>query len=160
MSAWMERVETAYAGLQPREQLFVRVAAILLGVLLVVGLPLRLHSIAKAATTRVATKQADLAYLQSVLPLLASAPAVQDSVPLVSVVDASTRDVGLASELRGTEPSGNDALRVRFEGASFAQLTNWFVQLSQNYGVGIEQATLERTDTPGRINASIVIVRH
>ncbi len=160
MSAWMERVERAYAGLQPREQLLVRVGAILLGVLLVIGLPVRLHTVAQAATARVAAKQADLAYLQSVLPLLASAPAVQDGVPLVSVVDASTRDVGLAAELRGTEPSGNDALRVRFEGASFAQLTNWFVQLSQNYGVSIDQATLERTDTPGRINASIMIARH
>ena len=71
----------------------------------------------------------------------------------------TTRDAGLAGELRGTEPSGSDSLRVRFEGASFAQLTTWFVQLSQNYGVTVQQATLEHTDSPGRVNASIVLVR-
>jgi hypothetical protein len=159
MNALFERLEAAYADLQPREQLFVRVGAILVALLLIVVLPWQLHGRAQKAHARVAAKQADLAYLESVAPVLAAAPATQDGVPLVSVVDATTRDAGLAGELRGTEPSGSDSLRVRFEGASFAQLTTWFVQLSQNYGVTVQQATLEHTDAPGRVNASIVLVR-
>jgi general secretion pathway protein M len=160
MSALIQRLETAYGDLQPREQRFVQVGAVLVAVLLVAVLPWQLHQRAQKAQARVAAKQADLAYLQSVAPVLGAAPAIQDGVPLVSVVDATTRDAGLAGELRGTEPAGNDSLRVRFEGASFAQLTTWFVQLSRNYGVAVQQATLEHTDTPGRVNASLVLVRH
>lgn len=159
MSALLQRLEAAYADLQPREQVFVRVGGIIVALLLLIALPWQLHVRAQKAQARVASKQADLAYLQSVAPILAAAPATQEGVPLVSVVDATTRDAGLAGELRGTEPSGTDSLRVRFEGASFAQLTTWFAQLSQNYGVTVQQATIEHTDAPGRVNASVVLVR-
>jgi general secretion pathway protein M len=155
----LDRLQTAYAALQPREQLFVRVGAAALAVLLCIGLPLRLHRAAQSAVAHVDSQRADLAYLQSVIPVLASAPQAQEGVPLVNVVDATTREAGLAAALRGTEPSGNDALRVRFDGASFDQLANWFVHLSRDYGVSVQQATLERTDAPGRVNASVVLVR-
>lgn len=159
MSALIDRLQTAYADLQPREQVFVRVGAIALALLVCVGLPMRLHGLAQKAVARVAAKRADLAYVQSVIPVLASAPQVQDGVPLVNVVDATTREAGLAAALKGTEPSGNDSLRVRFDGASFEQLANWFVHLSRDYGVSVQQATLERTDAPGRVNASVVLMR-
>ena len=113
MNELLSQIEAKYSALSAREQVFVRVGAVIVAALLVVGLPLQLHSRAQKASQRVITKTADLAYLNSVPPLLGSAPAPQDGVPLVSVVDTTTRDAGLAGELRGTEPAGNDALRAR-----------------------------------------------
>jgi type II secretory pathway component PulM len=159
MSGQFDRLQSAYAGLQPREQLFVRVGGVLLAVLVCVGLPIRLHGLAQKAAARVTAKQADLAYLQSVTPTLSAAPPPQDTVPLVNVVDATTREGGLSGNLKGTEPSGNESLRVRFEGASFEQLTNWFIRIGRDYGVSVQSATIDRADGPGLVNASIVLLR-
>jgi type II secretory pathway component PulM len=159
MNELLQRIETMYSGLSSREQVFVRVGALIAALLLLIGLPVQLHSKAQKASQRVLTKTADLAYVNSVIPILGSAPAPQDGVPLVSVVDTTTRDAGLSAELRGTEPAGSDALRARFEGASFEQLTNWIVHLGQDFGVSVQQATFEHTDSPGRVNASVVLVR-
>lgn len=159
MNALHERLSAAYATLQPREQRFVQAGVALVAAMLCVGLPLRLHSMAQKAAARVVAKQADLAYLQSVIPVLAATPPSQDAVPLVNVVDATTREGGLADSLKGTEPSGSDALRVRFDGASFEQLANWFIRLGRDYGVTVQSTTIDRTDAPGRVNASVVLVR-
>jgi type II secretory pathway component PulM len=159
VNAFLAQWQATYAALQPREQRFVALGALAVLILLLVGVPLRLHGAATQARLRVERQRADLAYVQSVLPALAAAPATQEGLPLVNVVDATTRDGGLTGELRGTEPAGNDALRVRFEGASFEALAQWFVRLGRDYGVGVQSATLEHTDTPGRVNASVVLVR-
>jgi general secretion pathway protein M len=75
------------------------------------------------------------------------------------VVDRTTRDAGLAVNLKGTEPSGISGVRVRFEGASFEQLVTWLLRIQQEYGLAIQAATLEKTDAPGRVNASLTFVR-
>lgn len=155
-----ERLEAWYAALNPREQLIVRVGAIAAGLLIVLGTVLRLHGAVAATEKRVAAKQADLAYIQGVLPELRSAPAPADtSQSLVTVVDRTTRDAGLAMNLKGTEPSGIGGVRVRFEGASFAQLVTWLLRVQQEYGLSIQAATLERTDAPGRVNANLTFAR-
>ena len=97
-AAARERLETWYAGLNPREQLIVRVGAIAGAVLLVVGLVLRLHGVLQSAEKRLAGKRADAAYIQSVLPELRAAPLpASGGQSLVTVVDRTTRDAGLGS---------------------------------------------------------------
>jgi len=155
-----ERLEAWYSGLAPREQLMVRIGAIAAAVLLVAGLVLRLHGAVQATEKRLATKRADIAYIQSVLPELRAAPLpAGGGQSLVAVVDRTTRDAGLAMNLKGTEPSGISGVRVRFEGASFAQLVTWLLRIQQEYGLSIQAATLEKTDSPGRVNANLTFVR-
>jgi general secretion pathway protein M len=155
-----ERLEAWYATLNPREQLIVRVGAIAGAALLVVGLVLRLHGVVQGAEKRIAGKRADAAYIQSVLPELRGAPLpAAGGQSLVTVVDRTTRDAGLAMNLKGTEPSGISGVRVRFEGASFEQLVTWLLRIQQEYGLSIQAATLEKTDSPGRVNASLTFVR-
>jgi len=155
-----ERFDTWYAGLNPREQLIVRVGGIAAALLLVVGLVLRLHGVVHAAEKRLAIKRADAAYIQSVLPELRAAPLpATGGQSLVTVVDRTTRDAGLAANLKGTEPSGIGGVRVRFEGAPFEALVTWLLRIQQEYGLSIQLATLEKTDTPGRVNASLTFVR-
>jgi len=155
-----ERFEAWYASLNPREQLIVRVGAVAGAALLVVGLVLRLHGVVQTAEKRLASKRADAAYIQSVLPELRTAPLpAGGGQSLVTVVDRTTRDAGLAMNLKGTEPSGISGVRVRFEGASFEQLVTWLLRVQQEYGLTIQAATLEKTESPGRVNASLTFVR-
>lgn len=155
-----ERLESWYASLNAREQLIVRVGVIAGAALLVVGLVLRLHGVVQATEKRLAGKRADAAYIQSVLPELRAAPLpAAGGQSLVTVVDRTTRDAGLALNLKGTEPSGISGVRVRFEGASFEQLVTWLLRVQQEYGLIVQAATLEKTDNPGRVNASLTFVR-
>lgn len=155
-----ERFETWYAELNPREQLMVRVGAIAGAVLLVVGLVLQLHGVVQTAEKRLGAKRAAVAYIQSVLPELRAAPApAGGGQSLVTVIDRTTRDAGLGVSLKGTEPSGASGVRVRLESASFAQLLLWMMRVQQEYGLSIQAATLEKTETPGRVNANLTFVR-
>jgi general secretion pathway protein M len=155
-----DELEAWYDALNPREQLLVRYGALAAIVLIVVGVVLQLHGAVRATEKRVATKRADAAYIQSVLPELRSRPLpAGGGQSLVMVVDRTTRDAGLAVNLKGTEPSGISGVRVRFEGASFEQLVTWLLRIQQEYGLAIQAATLEKTDAPGRVNASLTFVR-
>ena len=50
-------------------------------------------------------------------------------------------------------------MRVRFEGASFDSLANWVLRVQREYGLSVQAATLERTEAPGRVNASLTFTR-
>ena len=155
-----EQLEAWYDALNPREQTIVRYGALAAIVLIVAGVVLQLHGAVRGAEKRLAAKRADAAYIQSVLPELRSRPLpAGGGQSLVMVVDRTTRDAGLAINLKGTEPSGISGVRVRFEGASFEQLVTWLLRIQQEYGLAIQAATLEKTDAPGRVNASLTFVR-
>jgi general secretion pathway protein M len=149
-----------YGALQPREQTLVRWGSIAVVVLLVAGSVLRLHGAIAGAEKRVATKRADIAYITSVLGELRAAPLpAGGGQSLVSVIDRTTRDGGLGMNLRGTEPAGINGVRVRFDGASFDSLANWVLRVQREYGLAVQAATLEHTDAPGRVNASLTFTR-
>ncbi len=159
-SSPIDRLRAWYAGLEPREQKTVAWGAVAAAALVVVVGTLQLHAAVARAEKRVGQKRADAAYIQSVLPELRAAPVPQGGdQSLVIVVDRTTRDAGLAMHLRGTEPAGMNALRVRFEGASFDATVVWLVRLQREYGVRVPAATIERTATPGVVNASVTLAR-
>jgi len=149
------RIEAWYAGLSPRDQRVVRIGGIVATALVVVVAVLQLHTAVNRVEKRVATKRADVAFISSVLPELRAAPLPQGTgQSLVTVIDRTTRDAGLGANLRGTEPSGPSGVRVRLEGAAFDTLVTWLLKVEREYGLAVQAATLEKTDSPGRVNAS------
>lgn len=159
-SSPIDRLRSWYAGLEAREQRTVAWGAIGGGLLVIVVGVLQLHAAVGRVEKRVAQKRADAAYIQGVLPELRAAPVPQGGdQSLVIVVDRTTRDAGLAMHLRGTEPAGMNALRVRFEGASFDSTVVWLVRLQREYGVHVTAAALERTAAPGVVNATVTLQR-
>src|SRR2546430_10736923 len=48
---------------------------------------------------------------------------------------------------------------VRLAKAPFDSLVGWLARLAQQNGVSVESATIEKTDTPGLVNAAIVRIR-
>jgi len=157
--AMLREVEEWYAGLAPREQLMVRVGSIAGGLLIVLAIVLQLHGALGRLEKRVATKRADVAYITSVLPELRAAPPQQSGgQSLVTVIDRTTRDAGLGTNLRGADPSGAGGVRVRLEGAAFDVLVPWLLRIQREYALRVQSATLEKGDAPGRVNANLTLV--
>jgi general secretion pathway protein M len=156
----VDRLRAWYSGLEPREQKTVAWGSIAALALIVVVGTLQLHAAVARVGKRVDQKRSDVAYIQAVLPELRAAPVPQGGdQSLVIVVDRTTRDAGLAMHLRGTEPAGMNALRARFEGAPFDATVVWLVRLQREYGVRVQAAALERTATPGVVNATVTLQR-
>jgi type II secretory pathway component PulM len=153
-------VTAKYEALAPRERTFVLVGCIAAAVLIVGGGLIKLHSAAIAVDKRVAAKRETLSWMQSVAPRIQAmpAPAAGDE-SLALLVDRTARESGLGAALTGAEPSGDTALRVRVEGASFDVLVAWLARIQQEHGLTVESADMIATATTGAVNASIVLQR-
>jgi general secretion pathway protein M len=154
MRAW-------YANLSAREQLIVRIGAVVVVVLVLLGVILPLNRNIAQARQRVAAKQADLAFIQSVTPQLASAgPASGDpagGASLVVLIDSSARESGLGKSLSSSQPTGDGGLRIRLDRATFDGMVAWLARLSQQHGVRVESAEIESAGEPGLVNAGLVL---
>jgi general secretion pathway protein M len=154
MRAW-------YANLAERERRMVLLGGIIGGVLLILAIVLPLNRNIAQARQRVTNKQADLAFIQSVAPqLAASGPGVAGvggGESLVVLIDSSARESGLGKSLTSSQPTGERALRVRFDRVAFDGLVAWLARLSQNHGVSVESAEIEFAGEAGLVNAGLVL---
>ena len=158
----MNKLLAWYAGLQPREQRVVAVGGMAVAVLfLVLGILMPLQSAVSGAVRRNETKRQDLAWMQVNAPEIRAAggqlPADTGEAPVV-LVDRVAREAGLASALRGTQPSGT-GVRVQLEAAPFDTLVSWLATLDERHGLAIETITVDRTAQPGMVNASITFTQ-
>jgi general secretion pathway protein M len=158
----MNKLLAWYAGLQRREQRVVAVGGIAVAVLfLVLGILMPLQSAVSSAVRRNETKRQDLAWMQVNAPEIRAAggqlPADTGEAPVV-LVDRVAREAGLASALRGTQPSGT-GVRVQLEAAPFDTLVGWLATLDERDGLAIETITVDRTAQPGMVNASITFTQ-
>ena len=102
----VELVRACYGTLSARDQRIAYIGAIVLGVTLLLGVVLRLNTAHAHLQAHVAQTRADIAYIEANLVELRSAPQPQASgTALVTIIDRSTRDGGIAGNLRGTEPT-------------------------------------------------------
>ena len=147
-----------YSGREPNEQRLLRIAAIVVPVLVVLALLSGLHGAVTRLDKRVAGKRGDLAYLQSVAPLLANAPhPAPGGQSLVALVDTGSKEAGLT--VSGTDPVGPNQLRIRLENAPFDTLVGWLVRLQQSQGVAVQNASIERSGAPGQVNATLTLAK-
>ena len=159
MNALWERLNAWLATLAERERRLVTWGGIAAALLLFLGLvAIPLYSTASHAEQRVQRKRSDLAWMQSVArELHAAGPAQASSQSLVLIVDQTARTAGLAAALRDTQPSGTGGIRVRLESAPFDVVVGWLADLSQQQGLVIESATVDRTSATGIVNASLIM---
>ena len=151
MRAW-------YENLAEREKRFVLIGGIGAAVLLLLGLVLPLNRNITQARHRVTVKQADLAYIQSVTPELASAgPTGGSGESLVVLIDSSARESGLGKSLSNSQPTGDGALRVRLEKVAFDGMVAWLARLAQQHGVRVQSAEIETAGEAGLVNAGLVL---
>lgn len=149
-----------YDNLAERERRFVLVGGIGAAIVILLGIILPLNSNITQARQRVANKQADLAYIQSVTPmLLASGPAsgAVAGGSLVVIIDSSARESGLGKSLSSSQPTGDGGLRIRLDHVAFDGLLAWLSRLSQQHGVRVETAEIESAGEAGFVNAGLVL---
>ena len=155
----MNKLMAWYAGLQQREQRVVAVGTVVLGLIIVIGgILLPLQSVLSRTLKGNETRREDLAWMRVNAPeIRASGADLQldtGEAPVV-LVNRVGREVGLASSLRGTQPNTSGGVRVQLEAASFDTLVAWLDTLDRRYGLAIESITVDRTPSPGLVNASI-----
>lgn len=162
----MQKFKLWYHSLKPRERLIV-VGGGTLAVLVAIytlGLAPFYRSLDTTAE-RVARKQGDLAWLQSVTPEIqvlganAPPPVAASGESLVVLIDRAARECGLGESLTGQTPNGDSGIRVRLEGAAFDVLVMCLGNLERVHAVHIETAQFDRTAKPGLVNASLVFNR-
>lgn len=149
-----------YDNLAERERRFVLFGGIAAIVMILLGIILPLNHNISQARQHVATKQADLAYIQSVTPmLLASGPAsgAVAAGSLVVLIDSSARESGLGKSLSSSQPTGDGGLRIRLDHVAFDGLLAWLARLSQQHGVRVESAEIETAGETGFVNAGLVL---
>jgi general secretion pathway protein M len=155
----MNRLQTWYAGLQPREQRMVSIGAVALAIIIVVaGILMPLQSKVSRLLQDNDTKRQDLAWMRvnadEVRAAAASIPANTGEAPVV-LVDRVGRESGLATALRGTQPNGTGGVRVQLEAAPFDTMIGWLATLDRRYGFSIDSITVDRAPTAGMVNANI-----
>lgn len=155
----MESLRQWYSGLAPRERRFVSIGACAALVIVFLMGVLPLARSAAALEQRVATKRADLAWMRSVAPALASAGPVSGTADsqesLVVTVDRTAREANLGEALTRSEPAGSGGQRIQLEKARFDVLVAWLARLRQQHGIRVVAATIERADEPGLVSATL-----
>jgi general secretion pathway protein M len=149
----------SFAARPERERRLVLGGLALAAVILIFGVVIPLDRSVAHAHDRLAGKRADLTWMQSVAPELATAaaPPAATGESLLVIIDRSARESGLAGALASSEPAGPGSLSVRLAKAPFDTLVGWLGRLAQQNGVSVESATIEKTDTPGLVSAAIVL---
>jgi general secretion pathway protein M len=160
----MEQIKAWYRALQPRERLLVVSAGAVIAFLLVIALLFGpLASSLRTQQERVANKQQDLVWMRSVSNSVRTMAAAQTSgisgESLVVLINRTAQQAGITGALTNQAPQGDNGIRIRLEGASFDAMVAWLGVLDQQYGVRVDNASMDRGDKIGVVNASLMLAR-
>lgn len=156
-----------FAGLEPREQVFVSIGAVVVALTILWGLiwtPLNnSHNELRAAVTNWDRSLRELQPLKAVVQSgggVNTAPITSAQQTPVVVVDQTLRARGLNSALKRRQPTPN-GIRVEFENVAFDDLVLWLGDLSNRYAMNVQAGSLSVASRagPGRINASLTLER-
>ncbi len=86
-----------------------------------------------------------------------ASPAADRSQSILVTVDRAARRLQLKPALKRLEPEGEHKVRLWFENAAFAQLTQLFAQLQQKNGIHVQSISLNRSEQSGYVDAKIVL---
>ena len=160
----MRSLDDFWAERNPRERRILGAGGAIAGVLIILAIIVPLNRSVAGAHQRIATKQADLAWMRSVGPeLVAAGPAArvpETNESLLVTVDRVAREAGLAGALTSSEPAGDRGLSVRLERASFDAVVGWLARLSDRNGIRVESASIDAAGAPGIVNVGVTLRAH
>lgn len=155
-----------FASLEPRERVFVAVAAgVVLCVLYWFALWMPLEKGEEDLEARIGNWQSSLTELRPLrgnLPAGGNQPvAAGPDQSLVVVVDNTLRSRNLYGALQRSQPTNNDGIRVEFENVAFDDLVRWLGDLDAQFGLRVQSATFSDTsgNDRGRVDASVTLGR-
>lgn len=153
-------------NLAPREQVLISIGGGLVIVFLIVMLGIQpVLSKVNRGRELISEKRALLTELSQVAQRIGpqsgggQARTLAGGQSLVVVVDRTTRERGLAANLKRNQPDGDSSIRLRFENASFDTLMGWLDQLQNQYGLTITSANIDVAVGTGRVNCNLTLER-
>lgn len=78
---------------------------------------------------------------------------------LLSLVDRSSKDSGIASTIKRIQPDGSDQVRLWLEDVPFDSLAGWLVALKRDAGVVATELRADRQERDGVVDARITFAR-
>jgi type II secretory pathway component PulM len=155
----MSALRDWFQSLAQRERRMVLFGAAAAVLVLLLGVWLPVERRVSRLRTQVQTRQADLAWLQTVAPQLGelrsgSAGAGNESV--VALADRVAHETGIARALN-TQAGSDGTFSVRLEQVAFDSLLNWAGELVLRHGVRIVSATIDGSPNAGMVSATIVL---
>lgn len=160
MNALAARLRGWLAARSAAELRTLRIGALAVALILLLGALVPLHRGVSRRAERVSALRADLGWLRSMSPQLAAAaslPAAGSSESLVVVVDRVARATGIAAGMSASQQSTGGTLDVHLERVPFDALASWVGQLAQLNGVQVDAATIESAGAPGLVRATLVL---
>jgi general secretion pathway protein M len=161
----IETLRQRYLALNLRERLLVGAAgATVIAALLFLLVWEPLHDGVKRLREDVATTQALVAELAEARSLVLSGRGGIGVIQgqgrsLLSIVDQTGKENGLAATITRMQPEGDTTVRVWLEQADFAALVRWLAALENNYGVAVTEAAIDRESQPGLVRVRLGLVR-
>ncbi len=113
-----------------------------------------------AARARQPAAQAQLAQIRSqalVVERLRRAPRSAPAADAAAAAEQAAQRHGLRERLKRIDAEGVRTVRIQIEGAPFATVMAWLVDLQQQSGLRAESASFERQSGPGLVNARLVL---
>ena len=161
-----QKINTAYDHLPRRDQRAVQALAVALALFIAFFLIWRpvqeFHddaaARAEAAVERLAWLEAHMEQARQLAQQgQADGPVekIEDSRSMMRTVTASAQDAGL--RLQRFEPSGDEQMRVWLDNTQFDSLASWLERLSAEYGIVVDQASIDRADASGRVNVRLTL---
>lgn len=116
--------------------------------------------------TQVAGAEADVVWMRGARAELATQRNAGSATPfdragrsLLALADASAREAGLGGTLKRVEPVGEGRVNVWLEAAPFDPVTAWLEALAAQYGVTVDELSVDRTGGgPGLVNARVTLL--
>ncbi len=155
----MQKLEAWFRSLAVREQRMVAIGGVAALLVLLFGAWLPVERRVARLERQVQTRQADLAWLQSIAPQLASLrerPSGTGNESLVVIADRVAHETGIARSLN-TQAGGDGTLNVRLEQVAFDSLLNWAGELVQHHGIRVVSASIDSGAASGMVSATIVL---
>ena len=158
---WIEHWRARWKALEERERRAIALLAGFLGIVLfylLVWNPVR--SGVAGARARLSAMQTQLARVQehaAQVETLRRAPRVAPAANPVAAVEQAAARHGLREQMKRIDSDGSRAVRIQIEGAPFASVMAWLVELQQQNGLRAESASFDRHANPGAVNARLLL---
>lgn len=159
------RLRTWWHARESRERQVLMVGALLCVLVLGWLLLWRPLSLARASlASQLDQRQQDLVFMQAAAAQMSSlrtrdaqGHAQREGKSLLALADASARAAHLGTALKRVEPLDNRRVRVEFAGAGFDALAAWLQGLQRDFGIQVEDLSVNRVDGVGLVNAHVTL---
>lgn len=161
IAAWLAPWRQRWSALPAGDRRALSLLSLFLGaVLLWFGVASPAIEFAREREARLATAQADLAWMKANAAAARQARTVGSAgdlagQTLLTAVNSTARTAGL--NLQRFEPEGERRVRVTLEGAVFTDVMRWLVLLEQRYGLVVESLNADHQAQPGIVNIRLTL---